>query len=330
MILLAQIESVSKSIPEIIKQASQSQLGILALLIIVLFGLAFYFFRSAPIRWRALIYFVFFCGVAVYAWEIFRIAGRPASVHYVGRVLDKLTSAPLPESKVVVTLSNKSEPPRQTDSEGQFSFWISRSDPTQDATLSIDHEKYEPYQRIVPSDISNQLGDINLKLIAQNESVSQPAASLRPSVQGLPQAPASTSAATGTGELHKPPEIRQKRVEQPPISVASPSTSTTASTAEPPTKIAEASSGPKLSGSGKDWSEWYQVRIGAAPAGYSVEKTEFWLSGDRTCGAWAECKELAKDETQVTWEFRLQGHDEWGAPPQASSEGHLRVYYKRK
>jgi hypothetical protein len=81
----------------------------------------------------------------------------------------------------------------------------------------------------------------------------------------------------------------------------------TASTAEPPTKIVEASSGPKLSGSGKDWSEWYQVRIGAAPAGYSVEKTEFWLSGDRTCGAWAECKELTKDETQVIWQFRLKG-----------------------
>ena len=294
MILLAQVESVSKSIPEIIKQASQSQLGILALLIVVLFGLAFYFFRSAPIRWRALIFFVFFCGVAVYAWEIFRIAGRPASVHYVGRVLDKLTSAPLPESKVTVTLSNKSEPPRQTDSDGQFSFWISRSDPTQDATLRIDHEKYEPYKRIVPSDISNQLGDINLTLIA--EIVAAP---MRPPSASWPPPPVSGNPRPYTLD-------------------------------EDSTKIAEVSSGPKLSGSGKDWSEWYQVKIGAAPAGYSVEKTEFWLSGDRTCGAWAECRELTKDEMQVIWEFRLQGHDEWGAPPQASSEGHLRVYYKRK
>src|SRR6266404_8558977 len=97
MIPFAQIEAVSKSIPEIIKQASQSQLGILALLIIVLFGLAFYFFRKAPVAWRALIFLIFFSGVCVYAWEINRIAGRPVSVHYVGRVLDKLTSAPLPE-----------------------------------------------------------------------------------------------------------------------------------------------------------------------------------------------------------------------------------------
>ena len=43
----------------------------------------------------------------MYAWEINRVAGRPVSVHYIGRVLDKLTSAPLPESKVTVTLVEK-------------------------------------------------------------------------------------------------------------------------------------------------------------------------------------------------------------------------------
>jgi len=340
MILQAQLESVSKSVPEIIKQASQSQLGILALLIIVLFGLAIYFFRGAPVRWRALIFLVFFCGVVAYAWEVNRIAGRPVSVHYVGRVLDKLTSVPLPESRITVTLSNKPDPPRQTDSDGQFSFWISRSDPTQDATLisrgqghsllvRVDHEKYEPYQRIVSSDISNQLGDIHLTLIAQIEAASQPAAAAR-SAGGLAGVPPSRSSATGSSAPREHPSRSVTDKDQPLIQLGRPSASMTESTAEPPTKVAVASSGPKLSGSGKEWSEWYQVSIGAAPAGYSVEKTEFWLSGDRTCGAWAECKELAKDETHVEWQFRLQGHDEWGAPRQASSEGHLRVFYKLK
>ena len=60
---------------------------------------------SAAQRWDGvLIFLIFFCGVGVYAWEINRVAGRPVSVHYIGRVLDKLTSAPLPESKVTVTL----------------------------------------------------------------------------------------------------------------------------------------------------------------------------------------------------------------------------------
>ena len=332
IILLAQLESLSKSIPEIIKQASQSQLGILALLIIVLFGLAFYFFRGAAVGWRVLIFLIFFCGVGVYAWEINRVAGRPVSVHYIGRVLDKLTSAPLPESKVTVTLRNNPEPPRQTDSDGQFSFWISRSDPTQDATVRIDHEKYEPYRRIVPSDTSTQLGDIPLTLVAQNVPVApvvQPGEVVASSGQ-LPAVPPQASAAAKVAVQLKRPPLGVIEKVQRPIKVARSPASMTASTAEPPTKIVEASSGPKLSGSGKDWSDWYQVRIGASPAGYSVEKTEFWLSGDRTCGAWAECKELTKDETQVVWQFRLQGHDEWGAPRQANSEGHLRVLYKLK
>jgi len=48
-----ELEPVLKNLPEIIKQGSQSQLGILALLSIVLFGLAIYFFRSAPMALRA-------------------------------------------------------------------------------------------------------------------------------------------------------------------------------------------------------------------------------------------------------------------------------------
>src|SRR5882757_1637917 len=114
MTLMAQVGAVAKSIPEIIKQASQSQLGILALLIIVLFGLAFYFFRKASVQWRALIFLLIFSGVCTYVWEINRVAGRPISVHYVGRVLDKLTSSPLSESKVTVILNNAAEPPRET------------------------------------------------------------------------------------------------------------------------------------------------------------------------------------------------------------------------
>jgi hypothetical protein len=185
----------------------------------------------------------------------------------------------------------------------------------------------------VPSDVSNQLGDIHLALVAQNAPVTQPGVAAgspgqTPAAARAATPPSNTAAKVGV-ILERPRIDVIKKVERP-IHAARPPASMTASTAEPPIKTAEASSGPKLSGSGKDWSEWYQVRIGAAPAGYSVEKTEFWLSGDRTCGAWAECKELTKDETQVAWQFRLQGHDEWGAPRQANSEGHLRVVYEIK
>src|SRR5215472_13102036 len=69
------LEPVVKNIPAIIKEASQSPRGIFALLIIVLFALALYFFRTAAIKWRVVIFLVLFGGVAAYGWEINRVDG---------------------------------------------------------------------------------------------------------------------------------------------------------------------------------------------------------------------------------------------------------------
>lgn len=328
MIVFAQLGPIAKSIPEIIKQASQSQLGILALLIIVLFGLAFYFFRKAPVRWRALIFLVFFLGVAGYAWAITRVATKPAAVHYVGRVIDKLTGTPLEESTVLVTVGNRSDPPRFTDSDGNFSFWIARTDPTQDAMLHFAHDNYEPYERIVSSDISNQLGDVRLTPTPNGVTNPPSEGSRGTAGQATPGAGSSAAARVGVIAAHPSATMTNTARPQGGARHAEPLPAL-AATARPP-RIVEASSGPKLSGRGKDWSPWYQLKVGIAPAGYTIEKANFWLSGDRTCGAWAECREVRKDDTEVTWEFRLQGHDEWNAPPQAYSEGHLRAFYKPK
>jgi hypothetical protein len=92
--------------------------------------------------------------------------------------------------------------------------------------------------------------------------------------------------------------------------------------------IITADSGPKISGIGHAWSCWYSLGVGRAPAGYTVQKVEFWLTGDRGCGAWAECHELVRNDAKVTWEFRLQGHDEIGAPGASVSTAHIRVIYR--
>jgi len=92
--------------------------------------------------------------------------------------------------------------------------------------------------------------------------------------------------------------------------------------------IASADSGLKPGGAGKRWSKWYRLGMGKAPSGYTVQKTEFWLTGDHACGASAECREIAKDDRQVLWEFRLQGHDKTGAQRRTYSEGHIRVTYR--
>jgi len=232
----------------------------------------------------------------------------------------------LPESKITVAFNNNSQPPRETDSDGQFSFWLSRTDPTQDALVHVDHVSYASYERIVASDASSQLGNIPLTLVTQSASASADGA-LAGSTGTTPRPPASSSAGASVGGIPGRPQPGTAVILRPPMAIARPPLSELQSSGPASAKVVEVSSGPKPSGIGKDWSDWYQVRIGAAPAGYTIEKADFWLSGDRACNAWAECKELSKDDAQVVWQFRLQGHDEWGAPKQANSEGHLRATY---
>ncbi len=92
--------------------------------------------------------------------------------------------------------------------------------------------------------------------------------------------------------------------------------------------IITANSGQKVSGVGHRWSPWYRLVVGKAPGGYTIQRVEFWLTGDRACGLWAECRELIRSDNEVSWEFRLQGHDEVGAPRKTFSAGHIRVIYR--
>jgi len=103
--------------------------------------------------------------------------------------------------------------------------------------------------------------------------------------------------------------------------------------AAPPDRPAEVvrvySSGPKISGSMKAFSDWYSLCSGDEP-GYQIRTADFKLSGDRACNAWSECQQTTNTPTQVCWRFRLQGHNEWPPPGQANSEGILAVTWIRK
>jgi hypothetical protein len=89
-----------------------------------------------------------------------------------------------------------------------------------------------------------------------------------------------------------------------------------------------ADSGVKISGVGTRWSQWYRLEVARAPGGYTIQNSEFWLTGARRCGFLAECRELARPDDQVIWEFRLQGEDRAGLPMTVVSEGHIRVTYR--
>lgn len=92
--------------------------------------------------------------------------------------------------------------------------------------------------------------------------------------------------------------------------------------------IVTADSAPRLSGTRNNWSRWYRLGVGKAPQGYTVQKVEFWLTGDRACGLGAQCREISRSNQQALWEFRLRGHDEADAPPRTYSTAHIRAIYR--
>jgi hypothetical protein len=128
----------------------------------------------------------------------------------------------------------------------------------------------------------------------------------------------------------RPRSLGNIRLEPVPSSVrsSSPSNKLVPASQSVAPAIITAESAKKVSGTGDAWSPWYRLGVGRAPGGYTVQESEFWLSGDRACGAWAECRELVKNDSEVLWEFRLQGHSELEAPQKAFSSGHIRVIYR--
>lgn len=117
---------------------------------------------------------------------------------------------------------------------------------------------------------------------------------------------------------YRPHDIRLKPV-QPVAAAPSPA----------PTLVARQrvfSSQPRLSGAGANFSDWYTL-CSELPATARITNVAFSLSGDRRCGAWANCRESTRSQSQVCYQFQMQGHNEWPAPGQASSEGILTVDY---
>ena len=88
-------------------------------------------------------------------------------------------------------------------------------------------------------------------------------------------------------------------------------------------------SGPKISGSGRNFSGNYELVSDIPPDGYLVGSFRYSLSGDRSCGNWASCSGEIQSG-RVVFRFSLQGHDEWRSPGQALSEGNLVVTYVPK
>ncbi len=71
------MESMIEKSPDIISAAAQSHLGILALMILVVSVIGFWFFKEEPIWARFLVFFTFVSGTAMFGGAILQISNDP-------------------------------------------------------------------------------------------------------------------------------------------------------------------------------------------------------------------------------------------------------------
>ncbi len=106
-------------------------------------------------------------------------------------------------------------------------------------------------------------------------------------------------------------------------------------TSAPAEAVQSASSGPRASGRGQDFSEPYRVCVSAPSVGrYQVVSSERWLSGARQCGGWSTCQvDVDRDGSRACLVFTLQGHSEClrlfaNCDAVRNSEGHITARFR--
>lgn len=92
--------------------------------------------------------------------------------------------------------------------------------------------------------------------------------------------------------------------------------------------IVTVDSKPIRSGGAHRWSSWHRIEVGKAPAGYALQRVEFWITGDCKCGSTAECKEIIQGNSRVLWKFRIRSQSEVKSGSGGYSVAHLRVFYR--
>ena len=113
-----------EAIPQIIEAAAKSQTGVLALVVIVLGGVGFIFFRREPLLYKVGIYVFMFVGFGLFLVSVYRVELPPAITK---------TDSPTPqpenpsaEANALVTLGNHERTLGRND-EARTAFTEARS-----------------------------------------------------------------------------------------------------------------------------------------------------------------------------------------------------------
>ena len=224
-----------------------------------------------------------------------------AEIHFTVIALDSETTSGIDQAQISVNVGSSAQT-ETADSTGKYTFAFDKSQAKKQAMVRITKPGFRASTKQV--DLPPLDGSVTIRL------------------DKLAQAPP-TIAAT------EPIPSRQTEI-SPHISGALPPPSVSNGSATPAqpkvyVDIKPKTSGEKLSGSMKAFSDWYDLCSDPLPEGAVIESNQFVLSGDRSCGTYAVCEATLVTPQKVCHRFKLQGHDEWPHPGQAKSEGILSV-----
>jgi hypothetical protein len=154
------LEEITKSVPQIIEEASKTPLGILALIILILGGLAYAFFRSQGPRVTLPVFAALLLGAAIYAYAA---SGVPTTEYqFSGRVSEADSSAlPIRQAKISLEGAD-ARAPVYTDSEGTFVFTLVHPK-TGYERLVVNADGHETYDLNISGNLEHVHPDIRLR-----------------------------------------------------------------------------------------------------------------------------------------------------------------------
>lgn len=193
------VEVLYKSVPDIIKEASASPLGILALIILALAIMGVLFFRGAKIQVKMPIYLALVVGAAVYAISIHNTP--TVGKTFQGHVKERPDDEPVAHALINADVDGGTET-RLTDSSGDYVLTFN-SPKAQVEEIAVEKDGYEPFTKNLPGPPGAIPNVIYLKKIQEAGRVST-------GVRQQPEAPPQRAAAPLTPAA--PPITQEARI----------------------------------------------------------------------------------------------------------------------
>jgi hypothetical protein len=146
LLTLKLVQAVSKDIPGIIKAAAESPLGIFALMLLLVAGLAYVFFRRQGPRVTLPVLAAFLVGAACYGWAVTRVPNKPTFRRILLHILEADTNAAIVQAKVQLDWVSNSQTDF-SDSLGGYILTIGDSETPRSEVikLSVQAHGYQTY-----------------------------------------------------------------------------------------------------------------------------------------------------------------------------------------